>query len=108
MSVEIRASGKLWKVPLWTGVRRKGVGVNSVLCTKCKILIHNKCNGVTVALKETTGFVCPQCTDGTVDNAVIKKEIVLGQEGKFEILNKLCYFGSMMESGDGAEEALKT
>ena len=52
--------------------------------------------------------MCPQCADGTVDNAVVKMEIVLGQEGKFEIVEKFCYMGDMIGLGGVAEEASGT
>jgi len=90
------------------GVCRKGVGKNSVLCTGCKKWIHNKCSGVKGALKDHAGFVCRHCIDGTVENTVVKKEIALGQEGKFEIVDKFCYLGDMIGSGGEAEEASRT
>ena len=55
------------------------MGINLVLCTRNKKWIHNKCSGVTGAMKDNTGFVRPRCADGTV----MKKEIALDQERKF-------------------------
>ena len=85
--------------------------MNSILCTRCKKLIHNKCSGVADALKDNLGFVCTQCTDGTVVKSVVKKEmelIGLGQMGKFVIVERLYYLGDMIESGRAAEEASRT
>jgi hypothetical protein len=90
------------------GVCKKGVGRNSVLCTMCKKWIHNKCCGVKGALKDNSGFLCPKCAGGRVENTVVKKEIALGQGGKFEIVERFCYLGDMIGSGGGAEEASRT
>ena len=38
------------------GVCRKGVGRNSILCTKCKKWVHKKCSGVNGRLSSVKGF----------------------------------------------------
>ena len=50
------------------GVCRKGVGVNSVFCGKCKKWIHKRCSGVKGVLQANNEFICPPCTSGGVAN----------------------------------------
>ncbi len=91
------------------GVCRKGVGAKLVLCVRCKKQIHNRCSGVKGALNDNTGFVCPRCVDGTVEKTVRKqKQIALGQEEKFEIVERFCHLGDILGSSGGAEEASRT
>ena len=78
------------------------------LCTRCKKWVHNKCSGGKGILKDNTGFVCPRCAAGSVESTAMKKEIALGQEGRFEVVERFCYLGDMIGSGGGAEEASRT
>ena len=64
-----------------------------VLCTMCKKCIHNKCCGMKGALKDNFGFICPKCAGVWVENKMMKKEIALGQDEKFEIVERFCYLG---------------
>ena len=41
-------------------VCRKGVGVNSVLCSTCSHWVHKRCIGLTGRLKDQA-YVCPRC-----------------------------------------------
>ena len=51
------------------------------------------------ALKDNFGFICPKCAGVGVENTMKKKEIALGQGGKFEIVERFCYLGDMIGSG---------
>ena len=52
------------KVPC--GICRKGVGRNSICCTKCKKWIHKKCSGIRSRLESVAGFQCTNCSQGLV------------------------------------------
>ena len=89
------------------GVCKKGVGRNSVLCTTCKKWIHNKCCGMKGTLKDNFDFICSKCVGVWAESTMMKKEVALGQDGKFETVERFCYLGDMIGSGGGAEEALQ-
>ena len=38
------------------GVCTIGVGANSILCTSCDLLVHNKCSGITDHITDNTNF----------------------------------------------------
>jgi len=97
-----RAVEKTGKWPC--GVCSKGVGVNSIKCTKCQAWTHKKCSGVkgsSTSLK--TPFVCKVCIAGIVDNEVDSKFKV--GEDVFERVDKFCYLGDMINANGGAESA---
>ena len=72
------------------GVCAKGVGVNSIKCTKCHSWTHKKCSGVKGSLASLkTPFVCKACTAGKVDNEVCTG-IKVGDD-TFERVGKFCY-----------------
>ena len=39
------------------GICKKGVGRNSICCTKCKKWIHKKCSGIRSRLESVVGFL---------------------------------------------------
>ena len=41
-------------------VCRKGVGKNSILCTKCDHWVHRKCSGLD-KIRPMAGYICPRC-----------------------------------------------
>ena len=55
---QVKSSGKY---PY--GVCKKGVGRNSILCSKCKKWIHRKCSNIKGKLKPVPLYMCPACTD---------------------------------------------
>jgi len=46
------------------GICRKGVGVNSIRCTSCKMWIHKRCSGVQGRLERVESFMCRNCCGG--------------------------------------------
>ena len=101
-SGQVEDSGK------WPCARcRKGVGVNSIACTRCRDWVHKRCSGVKGSLNKAVGFVCSRCVEGTGDEEG-KKEIEIEHVGKLECVSKFCYLGDMIGAGGGAEEATRT
>src|SRR5260221_512039 len=90
------------------GICRKGVGSNSICCSKCKKWIHKKCSLVSGRLQDVVGFQCARCVRGDSDKADEVKELLLGEEGKLEYVDRFCYLGDMVGNGGGAEESSRT
>ena len=75
-------------------------------CNTCKGWVHKRCSGIVGKLKDGD-FTCPTCIHGTPGGPV-RSELLLGQDGALEIVNKFCYLGDMLAAGGGAEEASRT
>ena len=84
------------------GVCGKGVGQNSIVCSKCKKWIHKKCTNIKGSLKVDPNFCCSSCIAGPVE---VLKEVKIGVNDTLECVEKFCYLGDMIGSGGGAEEA---
>ena len=69
---------------------RKGVGVNSISCTRCGKWVHKRCSGLTGSLNAVVDFECGRCVEGTGDEEG-KKEIEIEHVGKLECVDKFCY-----------------
>ena len=83
-------------------VCRKGVGRNSIRCVSCNKWVHKKCSNVKGRLNTVADFKCPTCVKGvSSDNEV--KELVLGEDGKLECVDRFCYLGDMIGAGGGAQ-----
>ena len=90
------------------GVCRKGVGSNSIQCSKCTKWIHKKCSGVKGKLKADPTFQCKSCVSGTQFERIIEhKEVDMGEDGKIELVEQFCYLGDMIGAGGGAEDAVR-
>ena len=85
-------------------VCRKGVGQNSILCSKCRMWVHKRCSGVKGQLKDVGSFQCVKCKNPGVDKAV-KNSVQLEQDVSLECVEAFCYLGDMIGAGGGAEEA---
>ena len=58
----------------------KGVGSNSIRCTKCKKWVHKNCSGVKGRLKADSNYQCLKCqVNGktTIEAGVGKKELIV-------------------------------
>ena len=84
------------------GVCRKGVRSNSVFCVQCKKWVHKKCSGVKGKLVEGVKFTCPVCVKGGHVDPLAEKEVVLGEAGKLQCVDKFCYLGDMLGCGGSA------
>src|SRR5579863_5536190 len=90
------------------GVCRKGVCRNSVLCAVCKKWVHKKCSGVKGRLTDGIKLICPVCVKGGHSSAVEDKEVLLGEAGSLECVDKFCYLGDMLGCGGGVDDAVRT
>ena len=91
-------------------VCKKGVEVNSILCCCCKKWCHKRCSGLTVGVVSHIGdFICPLCvdiaqeevTEGTGPDSLVVGDEVVEKVGEF------CYLGDKLESGGGANLAVR-
>ena len=89
------------------GVCNKGVGNNSILCTKCKRWIHKRCSKVKGKITSNVGFQCPKCRDLVQKHDAVHEErsLVMDAGVKFENVDRFCYLGDMIGAGGGAELA---
>ena len=85
------------------GVCNKGVGCNSLRCTKCKRWIHARCSGVRGKLSEDKAkdFVCKSCLDPKTPTEQAEK-IPIGNYA-YDVVQQFCYLGDMLSAGGGAE-----
>jgi len=100
-------AGETVKSGKWPcSVCNKGVGRNSITCTKCEKWVHGKCSGVKgkLASVEST-FVCKICKEGRKVTAQ-GGNFVLGGGVGLERVNSYCYLGDVLSSRGGIEESL--
>jgi hypothetical protein len=88
----------------------KGVGSNSIRCSKCEKWVHKKCSGVKGRLKADIVYCCRKCkTNGGVTNPKTglgrKESVSLEKDVSFECVDEFCYLGDMVGCGGGAENA---
>ena len=87
-------------------VCRKGVRENSILCTKCDLWVHGKCDGL-VRVKPIPNYTCPRCRNAPgvcpVDGRPIE-EVQVG-DSTLEAVDRFCYLGDMLSAGGGCEAA---
>ena len=55
---QVKSSGKYR-----CGVSKKGVGRNSILCSKCQKWIHKRCSIIRQRLRQGPHYMCPVRTD---------------------------------------------
>ena len=96
---EVESSGK-WPC----AVCKKGVGANSIQCTKCDRWVHRKCSGVKGLMSNmVTTFECKICLEGDTDGGIA--ELDLGDGVKFECVKTFCYLGDMLNGEGGSVSA---
>jgi hypothetical protein len=88
-------------------VCRKGVGSNSFECVQCQKWVHQACGGVKGNLKTNVKYRCPICSGAVVRKAVECKEVVIGEAGKLDCVDRFCYLGDVIGDGGGVEEATR-
>ena len=101
-SGQVKSSGKY---PC--GVCRKGVGRNSIMCSKCRKWIHKKCSKIKGRLRQDPEYKCPVCTEEnqcekTTEDKVqikVKADVVV------DCVDSFCYLGDVIGARGGAEEA---
>jgi hypothetical protein len=97
----------------------KGVGLESIQCTKCKKWVHKKCSGLKGKLPLTNaGFVCKVCIGAGAKEDVAGVSRVV-EEKKYKSINividgkqveqveRFVYLGSVMTQDGGSMAAIK-
>jgi len=101
---DIEESGK-WPC----GVCGKGVGRNSLQCTKCLKWVHKKCSRVKGGLQAASvTFTCTRCLKGvsSTASAAVNTGLDIGNGDTFEKVGKFCYLGDMINADGGADSAV--
>ena len=87
----------------------KGVGVNSIRCTKCVQWVHARCSRVKGSLKKVeSSFICRRCKGELCETRQVNSQVnglhIDGDE--YKIVDKLCYLGDMLSQEGGCEHAI--
>ena len=94
------------------GVCKKGVGKNSILCTKCNKWVHKRCSRIKGKIETNIDFQCPKCCDlvkkNSKDSKHDKRNLGLRNGVEFECVDRFCYLGDMVSAGGGADLASRT
>ena len=101
-------SGTVDKSGKWPcGVCNKGVGNNSILCTKCCKWIHKRCSNTVGKLESYVDFQCPRCVGlvVTLKTEHHKASLMLETGVEFECIDRFCYLGDLIGAGGGADLA---
>jgi len=101
-------SGTVEKSGKWPcGVCNKGVGNNSIFCTKCGKWIHKRCSNTVGKLVSNEDFQCPRCIGLVVtpNTEHHKASLTLETGVEFECVDRFCYLGDMIGAGGGADLA---
>jgi len=87
----------------------KGVGGNSVVCTKCRNWVHKRCSGVKGKLGavELT-FVCDVCLKGRKECKGVIQEgyLDLGEGTVIERVESYCYLGDVLNNDGDVKSAI--
>ena len=81
----------------------KGVGANSMRCTKCKLWIHSRCTGTLGKINKENAktFICTTCLVPKPQLEQTEK-IVIGDYA-YDVVQQFCYLGDMLNAGGGAK-----
>jgi len=98
----------LQKAARWPcGVCGRGVGGNSIQCTRCHKWVHKKCSGIKESMyKVMRSFICRGCSNPVISTCHTSVDI--GASANLEVVDKFCYLGDMLSvdgDGDAAVEA---
>ena len=82
----------------------KGVGRNSVQCTKCQHWLHKRCCGVHGSLTREKDFTCKKCIPGVVFE---DEDKLISLDGdNIEVVDRFSYLGDVISTEGGAQEAV--
>ena len=83
-----------------------GVGVNSIVCSQCKLWVHKKCSGRTGRLVADPEFVCQRCQGVAcpIDGRPVTHVDVDGNQ--LDVEATVCYLGDMFSAGGGCDHAI--
>ena len=81
----------------------KGVGRNSVQCTKCQHWVHKRCSGVHGSLTKEKDFTCRKCIPGVLFQD--EDEMINLDGDNTEVMDRFSYLDVLTTEG-GAQEAV--
>ena len=82
----------------------KGVGRNSVQCTKCQHWVHKRCSGVHGSLTQVKDFTCKKCIPGVLFED--EDKMITLDDDNIEIEGRFSYLGDVISMEGGAQEAV--
>ena len=85
----------------------KGVGNNTIQCTKYKQWVHAQCSHVKGKLTKVKDFVCNPCSSPPLDTCEEEENIVIGNSS-YEAVQQFCYLGDKLSACGGAEASSAT
>ena len=80
----------------------KGVGSNSIQCTKCKLWVHARCSHIKGNLSKAKDFTCSSCLNPPPKACDEEEKITTGSS-QYGVVQQFCYLGDMISAGGGAE-----
>ena len=84
----------------------RGVGANSILCTRCNLWCHKRCIGLST-FAGIQNYVCLKCNGARVSSNSVDESLVISG-GTIEEVHQFCYLGDMLECGGGSERAVRS
>ena len=88
------------------GVCNKGVGSNSLQCTRCQKWVHEKCSGIKGSMsKVAKSFICRGCLNPVT--SAVRTSVDIGASAELELLDKFCYLGDMLSVDGDADAAVE-
>ena len=81
----------------------RGVGRNSVQCTKCQHWVHKRCSGVHGSLTKEKDFTCRKCIPGVLFQD--EDEMINLDGDNTEVMDRFSYLDVLTTEG-GAQEAV--
>ena len=82
----------------------KGVGRNSVQCTKCQHWVHKRCFGVHGSLTQEKDFTCKKCIPGLLFED--EDKMMTLDRDNIEVVDRFPYLGDVISREGGAQEAV--
>ena len=87
------------------GVRKKGVGNNSIFCHHCKSYIYHRCSNIRGCVRPDPNFECQKCCqERKMTPASQVKHVNIGNE-KLEVVRSFCYLGDVTSKSGSCHSA---
>ena len=88
------------------GVCSKGVGSNSLQCTRCQKWVHKKCSGIKGSKsKVAKSFICSDCLN--LVTSAGRTSVDIGASAKLELVDKFCYLSDILSVDGDADAAVE-
>jgi len=97
----------LQKAARWPcGVCGRGVGGNSIQCTRCHKWVHKKCSGIKESMyKVMRSFTCRGCSNPVISTCHTSVDI--GASANLEVVDKFCYLADILSVDGDADAAVE-